>query len=115
MKLRYQLPAPGKEVVSVAYGILFLRLVLGLTMAGHGSQKLFGFFGGPGPRGVGSFMSSLRFRTPFATGLVLGLSELGGGLLVAVGLVTPFAALALAVVMLNAIVLAHWRNGFWNG
>jgi putative oxidoreductase len=99
----------------MAYGILFLRLVLGLTMAGHGAQKLFGWFGGPGPRGVGGFMSSLRFRTPFAVGLALGLSEIGGGLLLAAGLVVPFAALLVAVVMLNAIVLVHWPNGFWNG
>ncbi|MBV8079043.1 MAG: DoxX family protein [Actinobacteria bacterium] len=98
----------------MAYGILFLRLVLGLTMAGHGAQKLFGWFGGPGPQGVAGFMGTLRFRTPRATGLLLGMSELGGGMLVAAGLVTPFAALAVAVVMLNAIALAHWRNGFWN-
>jgi putative oxidoreductase len=99
----------------VAYGILFLRLILGLTMAGHGAQKLFGWFGGPGPRGVGGFMSSLRFRTPFVTGLLLGASEFAGGTLLAAGLFVPFAALFVAVVMLNAIALVHWRNGFWNG
>ncbi len=99
----------------MAYGILLLRLVLGLTMAAHGAQKLFGWFGGPGPRGVGDFVSSLRFRTPFVTGLALGTAELAGGTLLAAGLVVPFAALLVAVVMLNAIALAHWRNGFWNG
>ena len=99
----------------MAYGILFLRLVLGLTMAAHGTQKLFGWFGGPGPSGVRGLMASLGFRTPFAVGLLLGTSELAGGTLLAAGLLTPFAGLLLAVVMLNAISLVHLRNGFWNG
>jgi len=98
----------------VAYGILLLRLVLGLTVAGHGAQKLLGWFGGPGPQGVGGFMASLRFRTPFLTGLLLGTSELAGGALLATGLLVPFAALLVTVVMANAIVLVHRRNGFWN-
>jgi putative oxidoreductase len=99
----------------MAYGILFLRLILGLTMAGHGAQKLFGWFNGPGPQGVGGFMGSLRFRTPFFIGLVLGTSEFAGGTLLAAGLFTPFAALLVTVVMLSAIALVHWTNGFWNG
>jgi putative oxidoreductase len=46
--------------------------------------------------------------------LAAGLAELGGGLLLALGLLTPLAALAIAVVMLNALASVHWRNGFWN-
>jgi putative oxidoreductase len=99
----------------MSYGILLLRVVLGLTMAGHGAQKLFGWWGGPGLRGTRGFVSSLRFRGGLAPALALGGAELGGGLLLALGLFTPFAAFAIAVVMLVAIATTHWRNGFWNG
>src|SRR5438046_10177689 len=96
------------------YGILFLRLVVGTTIAAHGAQKLFGWFGGHGPRGTAGFFGGLRFRAPLLMALMAALAEFGGGLLLAAGLFTPFAALAVAVVMLNAIGTVHVRNGFWN-
>jgi len=96
------------------YGILFLRVVAGLALAAHGSQKLFGFFGGSGPAGTRKFFAGLGFRAPLAMAFVAGLSELVGGLLFALGLVTPFAAFALTVVMLNAIGTVHWKKGFFN-
>ncbi len=99
----------------MAYGLLLLRVVVGLAFVGHGSQKLFGWFGGHGPKGTAGFMSSLGFRSPALMALAAGLSELGGGLLLALGLLTPAAALALTVVMLNAIATVHWTKGFWNG
>src|SRR5260221_2903314 len=98
----------------MASGVLLLRLVLGLTMAGHGAQKVFGWFGGYGPRGTAGFFAGLRFRAPLGMAVMAGLAELGGGLLLAAGFLTPFAALAIAVVMLNAIGTVHFRNGFWN-
>src|SRR5438067_5274126 len=93
----------SRRCIEMAYGILFLRLVGGLTLAGHGGQKLFGWFGGPGPRGVAGFFGAVRFRFPLVMALLAGLAEFGGGVLVAAGLLTPFAAPAPAVVMLNAI------------
>ena len=96
------------------YGILLLRLVVGLTLAAHGSQKLFGSFGGSGTAGTRNFFAGLGFRTPLALAVIAGLSELGGGLLFTFGLVTPIAALALTVVMLNAIGTVHWKKGFFN-
>jgi putative oxidoreductase len=96
------------------YGMILLRVVVGLTLAAHGSQKLFGFFGGSGPAGTRGFFAGLGFRTPLAMAFIAGLSELGGGLLFAFGLVTPIAALALTVVMLNAIGTVHWKKGFFN-
>ena len=72
------------------YGLLLLRLVVGLLFAGHGAQKLFGWFGGGGPQGTAAFFASLGYRAPAAMALVAGLSELGGGLLLATGL--PHAA-----------------------
>ena len=98
----------------MSYGILFLRVVLGLIMAAHGAQKLFGWFGGGGLRGTADGFAQLRFQAPLLMALAAGLAEFGGGLLIAAGLLTPFAALAIAVVMLNAIGTVHWPNGFWN-
>jgi putative oxidoreductase len=98
----------------MSYGILLLRVVFGLALAAHGSQKLFGWFGGHGVRGTAGFFGQLGFRAPLAMAALAGLAELGGGLLFALGLATPLAAFAIAVVMLNAIWAVHWRNGFWN-
>ena len=98
----------------MSYGILLLRVVLGSIMAAHGAQKLFGWFGGGGSRGTAAGFAQLRFRAPLLMALAAGLAELGGGLLIAAGLLTPLAALAIAVVMLNAIGTVHWRNGFFN-
>jgi putative oxidoreductase len=96
------------------FGMILLRVVAGLALAAHGSQKLFGWFGGSGPVGTRKFFAGLGFRTPIAMAFIAGLSELGGGLLFAFGLLTPFAALALTVVMLNAIGTVHWKKGFFN-
>ena len=98
----------------MSYGILLLRVVLGLALAAHGSQKLFGWFGGHGLRGTAGFFGQLGFRTPVAMAALAGLAELVGGLLFALGLATPVAAFAIAVVMLNAIWAVHWKHGFWN-
>jgi putative oxidoreductase len=97
------------------YGILLLRLVVGLLFVGHGAQKLFGWFGGGGPAGTAAFFSSVGYRWPTLLAVVAGLSELGGGLLFAAGLLTPLAALALAVVLLNAIATVVWPKGFLGG
>jgi putative oxidoreductase len=98
----------------MSYGVLGLRVVLGLVMAAHGAQKLFGWFDGGGPRGTAGGFAHLRFRAPLLMGLAAGLAEFGGGVLLAAGLATPFAALAIAIVMVNAVATVHWPNGFWN-
>jgi len=100
----------------MAYGIVFLRVIVGLTLFAHGTQKLFGWFGGGGPRGTAGFFGSLGFRRehllPMA--LLAGISE-ASGLLFALGFLTPFAALAMASVMVVAVGTVHYRNGFWAG
>ena len=98
----------------MSYGILLLRIVLGSILAGHGAQKLFGWFGGGGLHGTAGNFAQLRFQPSLLMALAAGLAELGGGLLMATGLLTSLAAVAIAVVMLNAIAAVHWRNGFWN-
>lgn len=96
-------------------GLLLIRLVLGLVFAAHGAQKLFGWFGGFGIHGTGGWLASMGFPAPRLQATVSGLSELGGGLLLAFGLLTPLGAAAVAGVMLVAIVTVHLDNGFFNG
>jgi putative oxidoreductase len=97
----------------MAYGILLLRIAVGMTMAGHGVQKLLGWFDGPGLKGTKQMFRSLGFPAAAVTATLAALAETGG-LLFAVGLLTPLAALGIAIVMLNAIGSVHWKNGFWN-
>jgi putative oxidoreductase len=97
----------------MAYGILLLRLAFGLSVAAHGAQKIFGAFGGHGPSGTAGYFGTLGFRAPMVLAVVAGIAELSG-LLLAAGLLTPFASLLIVIVMLNAIGSVHWRHGFWN-
>jgi putative oxidoreductase len=94
-------------------GLLLLRSVVGLTLAAHGAQKLFGWFGGYGLDGTGGFMESLGFRPGRRAAFMAGLVEAGGGLLLAFGLLTPFAAAAIVAVMLVAVVTVHLKGGFF--
>jgi putative oxidoreductase len=98
----------------MSYGLLLLRVVVGGTMAAHGAQKLFGWFDGPGLDGVKGMLGNFGFRLPGLMALGLALTECAG-LLFALGFLTPLAALGIVVVMLNAIALVHFKNGFWNG
>jgi putative oxidoreductase len=96
-------------------GLLLMRVVLGGIMAAHGAQKLFGWFGGPGLAGTEGWLGSMGFRSARMHATVVGLSEFGGGVLVALGLLTPLGAAAVAGVMFVAIATVHWSNGFFNG
>jgi putative oxidoreductase len=97
----------------LAFGLLILRLVVGLTLAGHGAQKLFGWFGGPGMKGWTESVRKLRVRPAQPWAWVAALSEFGGGLLVALGLLSPLGNLAIAGAMLVAIATVHLARGFW--
>lgn len=94
-------------------GILALRLVLGLLMAAHGSQKLFGWFGGHGLAGAGGFFESLGFRPGRFFAAAAALSEVGSGLLMALGLFGPVGAALMVSVMIVAAVSVHARNGLF--
>jgi putative oxidoreductase len=93
-------------------GLLVLRLVVGLLLVGHGSQKLFGRFGGHGLEGTGGWFHSVGFRPGKAMAFVAGAAELGAGLLLALGLLTPFAALA-AIGTLVVAASVHVDKGLW--
>jgi putative oxidoreductase len=92
--------------------MLLLRLVVGLTMAAHGAQKLFGWFGGPGFAGTAAFLEQMGFRPGELHAVLSGGAELGGGLLLAVGLLTPLGAAAVTGAMLAAVDTVTWQNGF---
>jgi putative oxidoreductase len=94
--------------------LLVARLVVGLLFAGHGAQKLFGWFGGHGLRGTAGFFEQLGLRPGLPLAFLAGLAELGGGLLLATGLFVPAAAVLLCGVMASAIAVVHWPKGIWN-
>ncbi len=95
-------------------GLLILRVVVGLLLVGHGSQKLFGWFGGHGLEGVGGFLQgNLRFRRGKPMAAIAGLTEVASGLLLAFGLLTPLAGAGLIGVMIVAAWTVHRRNGLW--
>lgn len=92
-------------------GMLVLRLIVGGLMFGHGAQKLFGWFGGYGLVGTsGFFAQNLRLRPAMFWTVMAGLSEAGGGLLLALGLLNPLGSLGIIAAMLMAIILAHWPH-----
>jgi putative oxidoreductase len=93
-------------------GLLLIRLVIGGTLAAHGAQKLFGWFGGFGIAGTGGWLESIGFRPGKLHAVITGLSEFGGGLLLALGLLTPLGATAIVGVMLVAVATVHLPNGF---
>ncbi|HEX9442003.1 MAG TPA: DoxX family protein [Roseiflexaceae bacterium] len=95
-------------------GLLLLRLVVGLIIAAHGAQKLFGWFGGPGLKGVAGWLGSMGLRPAPFWAVVAGLSEFGGGLLLALGLLNPLGSLGIIGAMLMAIITVHWGKGLWN-
>jgi putative oxidoreductase len=95
-------------------GLLLIRVVLGAIVAAHGAQKLFGWFGGHGIRGTAGWLESMQLRPARVFAIVNGLAEFGGGALIALGLLTPLGAAAVAGVMVVAVVLVHLRNGFFN-
>ncbi len=100
--------------MALDFGLLILRLVVGLTLMGHGSQKLFGWFNGPGIKGFSGGMQRMGLRPPVFWATLAGLGEFGGGLLLALGLVTELGALGIMGAMYVAMVKVHLPKGFWN-
>jgi putative oxidoreductase len=94
-------------------GLLLLRLTVGLTLAAHGTQKLFGWFGGPGLSTTGQFFTVLGFPPGRRHALMAALGETLSGVLLAVGFATPAAAAVVVSVLLVAAVTAHLSKGFF--
>ena len=96
-------------------GRLLLRLTVGAIFFEHGTQKLCGWFGGAGPVGTGAFFESIGLRPGRRNAVLAGTTELGGGVLLAMGLATPAAAAALSGMMISALKTAVWADGFRMG
>ena len=92
---------------------LIVRLAQGTLMAGHGAQKLFGSFGGPGLEGTSGFMEMLGLRPGRPWAFMAGLSEFGGGVLTALGLLNPLGPLGVIAAMAMATTQAHWGKPIW--
>jgi putative oxidoreductase len=94
-------------------GRLLLRLTVGGFFFGHGTQKLFGWFGGNGLDATADGFEALGLRPGRRNAIAAGVAEAGGGALLAAGLATPVAASVLTATMLTAIDRVHGKNGPW--
>lgn len=98
---------------SGGFAALLLRVPVGLILAAHGAQKLFGWFGGYGLEGTGQWMASIGLEPGYLMALLAGSAEFFGGLALVLGLLTRPAALVSAVTMLVAIFAVHFGNGLF--
>jgi putative oxidoreductase len=94
-------------------GTLALRGLVGPLFVGHGTQKLFGWFGGHGLEGTAGFMESLGMRPGKRHATAAGTAEALGGVLLTVGAATPLAATMVSSTMITAIRKVHAQNGPW--
>ena len=99
--------------VTMSIALLILRLGVGLTLAGHGVQKLFGWFDGSGLNRLRQIFEIQGFKPVWPWIVLAIVGEVGGGLSVALGFLTPFGAAGILGVMAMATFKSHWKNGFW--
>lgn len=92
---------------------LLARITIGMLFVGHGTQKLFGWFGGGGPKETGESFEQVGLRPGRRNALAAGAAEAGGGLAFALGVATPLAAASLSGTMITAIKTVHWKKGIW--
>jgi putative oxidoreductase len=110
----------GRYIVTISttawlsLGLLILRATAGLTIGAHGAQKLFGWFEGSGFSGTLKMQERLGLRPTWLWACLVILGELGGGLSLALGILTPLGAAGILGAMCMAIFKSHWKNGFWN-
>jgi putative oxidoreductase len=92
---------------------LLLRVIVGGFFVGHGTQKLFGWFGGQGLEATAQGFEHLGMRPGRRNAIAAGVAEAGGGAALALGFATPLAASVLTATMLTAINRVHLKNGPW--
>lgn len=95
-------------------GLLILRIVIGITFMAHGSQKLFGWFGGGGLSGTAAMMEGLGIEPASLMAVLSGCGEFFGGLFLFIGLLTRPFALVLMINMTVAILTVHITHGFFS-
>jgi putative oxidoreductase len=109
----YYFSTERQEAISMNVGLLILRIVVGTALAAHGAQKLFGWWGGSGIRGLRQHLTHMRFRpAPLWVAGAVG-TEIGGGLLLALGFLSPLGSVGAGAAMIMAIVAFHWGKGFF--
>ena len=102
---------PDPQTLSI--GLLFARVVIGLLMAAHGTQKLFGWFGGYGLKNTGEFFVQLGFQQGRLFASAASVGEIGSGLLIAFGVLGPIGPALMISVMIVAAISVHWKNGLF--
>ncbi|OEE31488.1 DoxD-like family protein [Vibrio genomosp. F10 str. ZF-129] len=98
---------------NAGFAALVLRVPVGIILAAHGAQKLFGWFGGYGLEGTGQWMASIGLAPGYLMALMAGSAEFFGGLALIFGLLTRPAALVNALAMLVAIFSVHISHGLF--
>jgi putative oxidoreductase len=101
------------DLETLSIGLLIARVVIGLVMAAHGAQKLFGWFGGYGLNKTGEFFVQLGFRPGRALAAAASLTEITSGLLVALGFLGPIGPALMISVMIVATITVHWEHGLF--
>ena len=101
------------DLASLGVGLLVARVVIGLLMAAHGAQKLFGWFGGYGLKVTGEFFAQLGFPAGVTFATLAAVAEIASGLLVALGLFGPIGPALMISVMIVAAVTVHWDHGLF--
>ena len=103
----------GSGIATLGIGLLIARVVIGLVMAAHGTQKLFGWFGGYGLGATGEFMVTIGFNQGRAFAAMASIVEITSGLLVALGFLGPVGPALMISVMFVAAITVHWKNGLF--
>ena len=101
------------DLTTLSIGLLLARVVIGLLLAAHGAQKLFGWFGGYGLKVTGEFMVQLGFERGRAFATAASVGEIASGLLIALGLLGPVGPALMVSIMIVAAVTVHWEHGLF--
>src|SRR6187455_2606904 len=101
------------DTLSLNIGLLLARLIIGLVMAAHGAQKLFGWFGGYGLNKTGEFFVHLGFKPGRSFAAMASATEITSGLLIALGLLGPIGPALMISVMIVAAMTVHWEHGLF--
>ena len=98
------------DMKGISLGLLIIRVVVGLTLASHGYNKI---FGGGKIAGTTGWFASMGMKMPFVNAWMAALTEIGAGLLLALGLLTPLAAAGMIAIMVVALITTHRKNGWY--
>lgn len=102
-----------EKIKPVDVTLLILRIAVGVIMAAHGAQKVFGIWSGPGIEGFTKMMQNLNFNPPVLWAWAAAVAEFAGGILLVLGILPRLSAASIAVTMIVAVFAVHAANGFF--